>query len=63
LHTLDQCRWLYNHFLEERKVAWQETRASIGLYDQINRIPTLKAERPALGDVPIHRAVLGNPRR
>jgi putative transposase len=58
VHTLDECRWLYNHFLEERKVAWQETRASIGRYDQINRILTLKAERPALGDV--HSQVLQN---
>ena len=22
--TLDECRWLYNHLLEERKTLWEE---------------------------------------
>lgn len=49
--TLDECRWLYNHLLEQRKAAWKERRESIGLYDQQKTIPPLKAERPSLGTV------------
>ncbi len=49
--TLDECRWLYNRLLEERKLAWEETETNIGLYDQINRTVTLKAERLTLGAV------------
>lgn len=56
--TLDECRWLYNRLLEERKLAWDETETSLRLYDQVNRIPLLKAERPALASV--HSQVLQN---
>jgi putative transposase len=56
--TLDECRWLYNRLLEERKVAWDETETPVRLYDQVNRIPALKAERPALERV--HSQVLQN---
>ncbi len=56
--TLDGCRWLYNRLLEERKLAWEETETSVRLYDQVNRIPTLKAERPTLAGV--HSQVLQN---
>jgi len=49
--TLDECRWLYNRLLEERKVAWEETETGVSLYDQVTRIPALKAERPALDRV------------
>jgi len=57
-HTLNQCRWLYNRLLEERKLAWEETETSVRLYDQVNRIPALRGERPTLGDV--HSQVLQN---
>jgi len=57
-YALDECRWLYNRLLEERKLAWEQTETSVGLYDQINRIGALKAERPALADV--HSQVLQN---
>ncbi len=57
-HALDECRWLYNRLLEERKLAWEETTTSVRLYDQVNRIPALRGERPALGDV--HSQVLQN---
>jgi putative transposase len=30
--TLDECRWLYNRLLEERKVAWDETDTSLSRY-------------------------------
>ncbi len=55
-HALDECRWLYNRLLEERKVAWEETETNVRLYDQVNRIPALRDERPRLGDV--HSQVL-----
>jgi putative transposase len=32
--TLNECRWLYNHFLEERKNAWEERQVSLRLYEQ-----------------------------
>jgi len=57
-HALDECRWLYNRLLEERKLAWEETETSIGLYDQINRTPALRDERPSLAGV--HSQVLQN---
>jgi len=57
-HALDECRWLYNRLLEERKLAWEEAGTNVRLYDQVNRIPVLRAERPTLGDV--HSQVLQN---
>lgn len=49
--TLDGCRWLYNHFLEERKNAWETEKKSISRYDQVNSIPKLKKEHPFLSGV------------
>ena len=46
--TLDECRWLYNHLLEQRKVGWEERQATFGLYDQIKLLPELKGARPSL---------------
>jgi putative transposase len=43
--TLNECRWLYNHFLEERKYLFEEYETFIGLYDQFNEIPILKNGR------------------
>lgn len=56
--TLDECRWLYNHFLEERKYLWEEYTQSLGLYDQTKALPILKVNRPSLADV--HSQVLQN---
>jgi putative transposase len=56
--TLAECRWLYNHFLEARKTAWEERQESLGLYDQHANLPALKAERPSLATV--HSQVLQN---
>src|SRR5437867_872326 len=56
--TLDECRWLYNHFLEARKTAWEERKESLRLYDQLGALPALKAERPSLATV--HSQVLQN---
>ncbi len=57
-HTLDECRWLYNLLLEERTVAWNDAEATVTLYDQINRLVALKAERVTLAAV--HSQVLQN---
>jgi len=55
-HTLNECRWLYNHLLEQRKTVWDERGETLGYYDQNVTIPPLKAERPTLKDV--HSQVL-----
>jgi putative transposase len=56
--TLNECRWLYNHFLEGRKTAWEERGESLRLYGQLGTLPALKVERPALASV--HSQVLQN---
>jgi putative transposase len=56
--TLDECRWLYNHFLSQRKTAWEERQESLGLYDQQAQLPALKRERVSLQTV--HSQVLTN---
>lgn len=48
--SLDACRWLYNHFLEQRKTAWETDNKSLSLYDQSNTIKQLKQEHPFLKD-------------
>jgi len=49
--TLEGCRWLYNHFLEQRKTAWETEKKSVSRYDQVNSLPVLKKEQPFLQDV------------
>jgi putative transposase len=48
---LEECRWLYNHLLAERRDAWEQRQESIRLYDQHATLPALKAERPSLAGV------------
>ncbi len=55
-HLLAECRWLYNHLLEQRKTAYEERSESLTLYDQINILPTLKEQRPSL--MRVHSQVL-----
>jgi putative transposase len=55
---LDECRWLYNHLLEQRQVYWEEAGMALSWYDQKAYIPFLKEERPALAAV--HSQVLQN---
>jgi putative transposase len=50
-HQLEECRWLYNRLLEERRTAWEQRQESVRLYDQHALLPALKAERPALAGV------------
>jgi putative transposase len=48
---LEECRWLYNRLLEERRTAWEQRQESVRLYDQHALLPALKAERPTLSRV------------
>jgi len=56
--ALDECRWLYNHLLEQRKTAYEERGETVSLYAQHAVLPTLKRERPTLDCV--HSQVLQN---
>lgn len=49
--TLNGCRWLYNHFLEQRKNAWESEKKSLSRYDQSNTLKTLKQDHPFLNDI------------
>ena len=48
---LSLCRWLYNHFLEERRIFYEKNKRRVSCFDQIKRIPKLKKERPELAEV------------
>ncbi len=48
LKTLDECRWLYNHLLEQRKTAWEGHQQALSLYEQQADLPALKKKRPSL---------------
>lgn len=48
---MDECRWLYNHFLEERKNSWEQEKKSISYFDQCKSIPSLKEQRQSLNNV------------
>lgn len=56
--TLEECRWLYNHFLEERKTSWEEKEASLNYHSQAVSLPGLKKDKLAL--LNIHSQVLQN---
>jgi len=47
-NILEECRWLYNHFLEQRKNAWEKDKKSIDCYEQSKLLPKLKQKRPSL---------------
>lgn len=55
---LDECRWLYNTLLEQRKLTYQEIELSLSKYQQSMFLPLLKVERPSLALV--HSQVLQN---
>jgi len=56
--TLDGCRWLYNHLLEQRKTLWESEKKSISCFDQCNTFKTLKQENSFLTE--IHSQILQN---
>jgi putative transposase len=54
---LEECRWLWNTLLAERKQAWEARRETIDYYAQKAELPGLKlGDRPALNEV--HSQVL-----
>jgi putative transposase len=54
---LEECRWLHNYFLVQRKQAWEDRQETIRLFDQSAELPTLKdGVRPTLKQV--HSQVL-----
>jgi putative transposase len=55
---LDECRWLYNELLEQRKLSYEELHLSLSKYQQLMFLPLLKTERPSLDQV--HSQVLQN---
>ena len=55
---LEECRWLFNHFLAERKEAWEREQRSINYHAQATSLPVLKEQRPSLANV--HSQVLQN---
>lgn len=56
--TLDECRYVYNQFIAERKSAWESEKRSFSLYEQHIELPAMKRERPSLTSV--HSQVLQN---
>ena len=48
---IEECRWLYNHFLEHRKNAWDWYGVGVSYYEQQNTLPALKKGRPSLETV------------
>jgi len=55
---LDECRWLYNHLLEQRKTYYEELEESLTKFQQNNFLPFIKEERTSL--TLIHSQVLQN---
>jgi transposase, IS605 OrfB family, central region len=49
--TLDECRWLYNHLLEQRRTEWEERQQTLSLYTQQAYVTTLKEHRVSLQEV------------
>lgn len=49
--ALSSCRWLYNHFLEERRTLYRKNKTKISCFDQIKKIPKLKKKKPELQNV------------
>ncbi len=49
--TLEECRWLYNQLLEQRKKTYEEQNKTLRLYDQTATIVPLKEIRPSLKSV------------
>ena len=50
-HTLELCRELYNHLLEQRKLSWEREQKGLSIYDQMNTFKALKQNVPDLRSV------------
>lgn len=55
---LEECRWLYNQFLEQRKTAYEERKETLTLFGQHKVLTQMKKERESLRNV--HSQVLQN---
>jgi putative transposase len=55
---LDECRWLYNELLEQKKLAYEELGISLSKRQQQDLLPLLKEERSSL--TLVHSQVLQN---
>lgn len=49
--TLEECRWLYNQLVYQKKTLWETSKKSIGLYNQQVYAKELIKTRPSLGKV------------
>ncbi len=56
--TLEECRWLFNHLLGERKQAWETEQRNLTCFEQQATFPILKEQRPTLATV--HSQLLQN---
>lgn len=56
--VLDECRWLYNNLLEQRKLSYEDLGMSLSKMNQQAFLPLLKEERPSL--LLVHSQVLQN---
>ncbi len=56
--NLNECCWLYNHFLEQRKTTYETVGKNITFHEQCKTLPKLKESRPSLKIV--HSQVLQN---
>lgn len=48
LKNFDECRWLYNSLLAQRRDTYRLSGKGVSLYDQHNALPEMKAARPSL---------------
>jgi putative transposase len=46
--TLETCRWLYNHFLAERRDKYEKEQKKVSYTQQQNSLPSLKENNPNL---------------
>ena len=49
---IEELRWLYNHALAERNVAWEQHKQTIRYRQQRDALPALKKQRPSLQSLP-----------
>lgn len=60
---MEECRWLYNHLLEDRRDSWNWYGVGLSLLDQIGTLPSSKKIRPSLASLRevISHAIKGDP--
>jgi putative transposase len=48
---LEECRWLYNYCIEERREEWKKNKKSLTYFDQQNQLIELKRNKTSLNSV------------